>query len=311
MLPIKITKPAQVKEEISQFPLSLRGKTYYRSTSNKECIYTTLLSFRKIDILPTKLISYIFEQGVPPYFDGTLKSLFKGFDLEDPDLENKLKARCVECNINYDAQKAALAEVKTHFLAQDIDRSYFEKQFGNTAAKQFLSIVNHLNMLPTQAKTDETLKGSMHANFVETWEMIENISTDNTRLYLFNENTHFYLFNKNLFYVPNNLKKCTTLTNLDLSINHLMTLPPKIEKLTKLQSLSIGDNQLSNLPESIGNLAMLTVLMLFRNQLKTLPNSITQLSNGCTIVVEPSVQVPDGCEHLDIRREDVHIMKFN
>jgi len=284
MLPIENTptNTTQTQEYVAQFNLSARAKAYYGSNETlKKSLICQILSMRHTEIpkyqLPEELIAHIFEQSVPTDFVPNWKALFKGLSSsEDPDLENKLQARCAQLGINYKKETGALAEVKAHFLEKQEYAAYFEKQFGKTDAQQLYGIINHLNMLPTQAKADESLKGSMHTQFVAAWDSVGNIEA-----YRVPYMTELSFENQQLFYVPDNLKN-----------------------FKGLKFLSFFNNNLKTIPVEIGALTNLRMLYIHKNRLSIFPNPLTQRSKKCAITIDPSLQVPDGCKHLEITRSN-------
>jgi len=282
-------EPASTDLTKAQFSLSLRARAYYHLRADKKDIYTTLLSFRKINVLPEELIVHIFEQGVPTSFIPNWKSFLKKLDSEDPHLEIKLRTYL---GAHYNKEVKAVKHLPAHFLADGVKPEYFTKQFGKTIAQQILGIINHLNMLPTEALSAKALKFSMHPKFVEAWALTENFSINNE--------SYLFFPNLELYYLPDNLKKCTKLKGLSTLNNHLTTLPREIDRLVILESLSFLNNQLSRLPDELTSLHTLKHLNLARNELTALPKSFSELKNKTQVNIDAFVKIPDGCGHLDI-----------
>lgn len=82
-----------------------------------------------------------------------------------------------------------------------------------------------------------------------------------------------------LEWLPDSIGKLSSLVQLNLSENHIVTLPSSIGNLSSLTSLDLHSNQLYSLPDSIGELSSLTDLDLHGNRLRTLPASIGDLSS--------------------------------
>ena len=61
--------------------------------------------------------------------------------------------------------------------------------------------------------------------------------------------------------------KLTSLTELDVGLNQLVTLPDSIAALTALKDLSLYGNKLVTLPDSIAALTALKTLYLYNNPL--------------------------------------------
>ncbi|XP_043715262.1 plant intracellular Ras-group-related LRR protein 5-like isoform X2 [Telopea speciosissima] len=78
---------------------------------------------------------------------------------------------------------------------------------------------------------------------------------------------------------PVSIGKLSEVTELNLSMNHIMALPSSIGGLEALTKLDIQSNQLINLPESFGELVNLTELDLHANRLSSLPASFRNLTN--------------------------------
>lgn len=78
---------------------------------------------------------------------------------------------------------------------------------------------------------------------------------------------------------PDSIGKLSSLVQLNLSENHIVTLPISIGSLSRLTNLDLHSNHVYSLPDSIGQLSSLTDLDLHGNRLKTLPASIGDLSS--------------------------------
>lgn len=82
-----------------------------------------------------------------------------------------------------------------------------------------------------------------------------------------------------LEWLPDSIGKLSSLVQLNLSENHIVTLPSPIGRLSRLTNLDLHSNQLYSLPDSIGELSSLTDLDLHGNRLRALPASIGDLSS--------------------------------
>jgi Leucine-rich repeat (LRR) protein len=79
--------------------------------------------------------------------------------------------------------------------------------------------------------------------------------------------------------IPKEICQLMNLTKLDLSYNCLVNIPKAICQLTNLTELDLNNNKLSNIPMEIGQLRSLTHLYLSFNQLVELSKEIGQLSS--------------------------------
>ncbi|KAL6582796.1 hypothetical protein OROMI_004874 [Orobanche minor] len=78
-------------------------------------------------------------------------------------------------------------------------------------------------------------------------------------------------------WLPDSIRKLSSLITLDLSENRIAVLPEVIGALSALQTLDLHGNRISELPESIGDLLNLIHLDLRGNQVKSLPTTIARL----------------------------------
>ncbi|KAL6498015.1 Plant intracellular Ras-group-related LRR protein 4 [Orobanche gracilis] len=78
-------------------------------------------------------------------------------------------------------------------------------------------------------------------------------------------------------WLPDSIRKLSSLITLDLSENRISVLPEVIGALSALQTLDLHGNRISELPESIGDLLNLIHLDLRGNQVKSLPPTIARL----------------------------------
>ncbi|KAH9292315.1 hypothetical protein KI387_042501, partial [Taxus chinensis] len=81
-----------------------------------------------------------------------------------------------------------------------------------------------------------------------------------------------------LEWLPDSIGKLTSLVQLNLSENRIVTLPTAIVALSRLTKLDLHSNQLYSLPDSIGELSSLMDLNLRGNCLTKLPASIGDIS---------------------------------
>ncbi|KAG6397632.1 hypothetical protein SASPL_143802 [Salvia splendens] len=78
-------------------------------------------------------------------------------------------------------------------------------------------------------------------------------------------------------WLPDSIRKLSSLTTLDLSENRIAELPVAIGGLSSLEVLDLHANFISELPETIGDLLNLLHLDLRGNQLRSLPPTIDRL----------------------------------
>ncbi|XP_047981430.1 plant intracellular Ras-group-related LRR protein 4-like [Salvia hispanica] len=78
-------------------------------------------------------------------------------------------------------------------------------------------------------------------------------------------------------WLPDSIRKLSSLITLDLSENRIAELPEAIGGLSSLEVLDLHANSISELPESIGDLLNLLNLDLRGNQLRSLPPTIDRL----------------------------------
>ncbi|KAL1569794.1 Plant intracellular Ras-group-related LRR protein 4 [Salvia divinorum] len=78
-------------------------------------------------------------------------------------------------------------------------------------------------------------------------------------------------------WLPDSIRKLSSLTTLDLSENRIAELPDAIGGLSSLEVLDLHANLISELPETIGDLLNLLNLDLRGNQLRSLPPTIDRL----------------------------------
>lgn len=81
-----------------------------------------------------------------------------------------------------------------------------------------------------------------------------------------------------LEWLPDSIGKLTSLVQLNLSENRIVTLPSAIGGLTRLTKLDLHSNKLQSLPDSLGELSSLTDLDLHGNHLTKLPATIGNIS---------------------------------
>eukprot|EP01089_Gocevia_fonbrunei_P014157 TRINITY_DN3811_c0_g1_i1.p1 TRINITY_DN3811_c0_g1~~TRINITY_DN3811_c0_g1_i1.p1 ORF type:complete len:518 (-),score=69.18 TRINITY_DN3811_c0_g1_i1:21-1574(-) len=92
--------------------------------------------------------------------------------------------------------------------------------------------------------------------------------------------TELDLSRQDILYLPTDIRLlCSTLEELNLCNNLLVTLPPEIGELKALISLQIESNAITYLPPQIGQLTRLERLFLNNNKLVCLPPEIGQLTN--------------------------------
>eukprot|EP01018_Ginkgo_biloba_P017222 Gb_12684 [translate_table: standard] len=82
-----------------------------------------------------------------------------------------------------------------------------------------------------------------------------------------------------LYWIPDSIGMLSSLTQLDLSENKIVSLPASIEGLSGLKILDLHTNQLQSLPDTIGKLGILNSLDLHGNRLTTLPGSLGDLKS--------------------------------
>jgi Leucine-rich repeat (LRR) protein len=101
------------------------------------------------------------------------------------------------------------------------------------------------------------------------------------------------------------LLSLSSLHELHLDHNELMSLPAEINTLANLQSLSLHDNRLQELPDSLFTLTMLRTLRLDRNQLRQLPDSLGQCRNLELLHVDgnPLISLPESIGELEYLRD--------
>jgi hypothetical protein len=87
------------------------------------------------------------------------------------------------------------------------------------------------------------------------------------------------LYNFGLKELPVELFELSSLTQLDLSFNELVTIPKEIGQLSSLIKLNLHNNKLVCIPKEVGQLGSLTYLNLNNNQLLAIPKGISQLRN--------------------------------
>ena len=90
--------------------------------------------------------------------------------------------------------------------------------------------------------------------------------------------TELNVSNQGLVSFPNSLCALTGLTELNAWSNKLTTLPDSIAALTQMKRLHLSGNKFATFPQPIVKLTSLTVLHLGSNQLVTLPDSIAALT---------------------------------
>ena len=84
---------------------------------------------------------------------------------------------------------------------------------------------------------------------------------------------------KGLTVLPESFGDFTSLQEVVLFGNELVTLPESFGDLKSLRFLNLVRNKLSILPESFGNLNSIQILFINDNKLKTLPESFGQLKS--------------------------------
>jgi Leucine-rich repeat (LRR) protein len=110
-------------------------------------------------------------------------------------------------------------------------------------------------------------------NYQTFYNFIRLDSVHYTRIYLdgsFANKKGARLLNLDSFY--NQLLKCTQVSYLEISNNHLKTIDERILKLTTLRSLDMSVNDIDSIPYQIKNLKKLFQITLRYNKLKSFTN---------------------------------------
>lgn len=87
-------------------------------------------------------------------------------------------------------------------------------------------------------------------------------------------------------FIPDDIEKLASLTELNLIDNEIETLPQGLFKLQNLQILHLRKNEISEIPKEIENLKNLIHLNLGDNQIKELPIEIGKLNNMITLFLK-------------------------
>ncbi|BDD01336.1 hypothetical protein PEPS_36160 (plasmid) [Persicobacter psychrovividus] len=105
--------------------------------------------------------------------------------------------------------------------------------------------------------------------------------------------------------IPEEIKHCKNLKNLDLEYNELTSIPDYVFEIPSLEILGFRGNKISEIPEKISKLQKLRRIYVTNNQLKTLPKSFGKMPNLETISVWGNAISKENLpvEMFDIRRE--------
>ncbi|BDD01328.1 leucine-rich repeat domain-containing protein [Persicobacter psychrovividus] len=105
--------------------------------------------------------------------------------------------------------------------------------------------------------------------------------------------------------IPEEIKHCKNLKNLDLEYNELTSIPDYVFEIPSLEILGFRGNKISEIPEKISKLQKLRRIYVTNNQLKTLPKAFGQMPNLETISVWGNAISKENLpvEMFDISRE--------
>ncbi|BDD01334.1 leucine-rich repeat domain-containing protein [Persicobacter psychrovividus] len=115
--------------------------------------------------------------------------------------------------------------------------------------------------------------------------------------------------------IPEEIRDCKNLKNLDLEYNELTSIPDYVFEIPSLEVLGFRGNKISEIPEKISKLQKLRRIYVTNNQLRNLPKSFGQMPNLETISVWGNAISKENLpvEMFDISREKkcyLHLYMF-
>jgi len=114
----------------------------------------------------------------------------------------------------------------------------------------------------------------------------------------------------NLVSLPDEMDQLKNLTQLYVHNNKLKTVPNVIYKLKNLTELNMGGNEIESISEEIGNLTKLTILWLDDNQLTSMPEAIGNLTKLTRLYLSGNelTSLPKSIGNLvNLKNDELHI----
>ncbi|GAH42071.1 unnamed protein product, partial [marine sediment metagenome] len=157
-----------------------------------------------------------------------------------------------------------IREIKNKKIVKSLQDLYVKREFKNLSSYALSRIVENSFVI----KDLENKFG--HINFKVKDGLILQLDLSDVSSHIFG----WTILNK----FPEFIEFLTSLENLNLKFNRLITIPDSIGSLTSLIKLDLSYNKIKSIPESIGSLKSLRLLNLRYNKIRNLPASIGSLN---------------------------------
>jgi hypothetical protein len=247
-----------------------------RHTTRENTIHFVFPDYGGLTPLSSFLGLHWCEQILTLYFD-KFKMLCRnfGYELEKPVITSNSVFTKVKGDLTY-----AYHNGTSIIIVQDLEG---HAEFENLSKKQKEKIELLIEEKKCECSICKKTKSGKVKKFKELeWqtEISEYDAAKTFTLLLKNAEieTDCFIGSRHIRTVPNEIKQCTKLKNLELNNNEITALCDELFDL-KLTRLSLNSNRIETLPPSIGRVTTLTTLSLNTNPIDTLPDEICSLQN--------------------------------